>query len=105
MMRNFLFWLFLVILLAPSLRAGEEAEEKGKTKFSSETFSGISLRNIGPAQRSGRISDIVKDPIKSSTWYVAVASGNVWKTVNNGTTWTPIFDNYGSYSIGCITID
>lgn len=105
MMRNLLLGLFLIILFAPSARADEEAEKKGKTKFSAETFSGISLRNIGPAQRSGRISDIVKDPTKSSTWYVAVASGNVWKTVNNGTTWTPIFDNYGSYSIGCISID
>lgn len=105
MMRNFLLGLFLVILFAPSVRADEEAEKKEKTKFSAETFSGISLRNIGPTQRSGRISDIVKDPIKSSTWYVTVASGNVWKTVNNGTTWTPIFDNYGSYSIGCISID
>jgi len=73
--------------------------------LTSETFSGLKLRNIGPAQRSGRISDIVKDPTDPSTWYVAVASGNVWKTVNNGTTWTPIFEKYGSYSIGCITID
>ena len=73
--------------------------------LTSETFSGLKLRNIGPAQLSGRISDIVKDPTHPSTWYVAVASGNVWKTVNNGTTWTPIFEKYGSYSIGCITID
>ena len=73
--------------------------------LTSETFSGLKLRNIGPAQRSGRISDIAKDPTDPSTWYVAVASGNVWKTVNNGTTWTPIFEKYGSYSIGCITID
>ena len=73
--------------------------------LTSETFSGLELRNVGPAQRSGRISDIVKNPTDSSTWYVAVASGNVWKTVNNGTTWKPIFEKYGSYSIGCITID
>ncbi|MHC4281891.1 MAG: hypothetical protein ACYSWZ_02810, partial [Planctomycetota bacterium] len=73
---------------------------KEQSLLTAETFSGLKLRNIGPAQRSGRISDIVKNPKKSSIWYVAVASGNVWKTVNNGTTWTPIFDNYGSYSIG-----
>ena len=103
-MRNFLLGLFLVILLAPSVCADEEAEKKGKTKFSAEAFSGLSLRNIGPAQRSGRISDIVKDPMKSSTWYVAVASGNVWKTVNNGTTWKPIFDDYPSASIGDIAV-
>jgi photosystem II stability/assembly factor-like uncharacterized protein len=54
---------------------------------------------------SGRIGDIVKDPTNPSTWYVAVSSGNVWKTVNNGTTWDPIFDDYGSYSMGVIAID
>ena len=69
------------------------------------TFSGLTLRNIGPGMKSGRIGDVVKDPERPSTWYVAVASGNVWKTTNNGTTWTPIFDHHGSYSIGCITID
>ena len=36
---------------------------------------------------------------------MAVACGNVWKTSNSGTTWEPIFDNYGSFSIGCVTID
>jgi photosystem II stability/assembly factor-like uncharacterized protein len=105
MMRNFLFGLFLVILLAPSVRADEEVEKKEKTKFSAETFSGISLRNIGPALMSGRIADVAIDPTQLNTWYVAVGSGNVWKTVNAGTTWTPIFDKYGSYSIGCVTID
>jgi len=89
----------------PDLKTSQEFLRKGQSLLKTETFSGLKLRNIGPAQSSGRISDIVKDPTKPSTWYVAIASGNVWKTVNNGTTWTPIFDNYGSYSIGCISID
>ncbi len=104
-MRNFLFRLFLVILFALSAWADEEAEMKEKTKFSAETFSGIRLRNIGPALMSGRISDTAIDQTQPNTWYVAAGSGNVWKTVNAGTTWTPIFDKYGSYSIGCVTID
>jgi photosystem II stability/assembly factor-like uncharacterized protein len=54
---------------------------------------------------SGRIADVAVDPVKPNTWYLAVGSGNLWKTVNAGTTWTPIFDNYASYSIGCVTID
>jgi photosystem II stability/assembly factor-like uncharacterized protein len=90
----------LVVFLTTGISAAPDP-----SLLTSQTFSGLRLRNIGPAQRSGRISDIVKDPTDSSTWYVAVASGNLWKTVNNGTTWTPIFDNYGSYSIGCVTID
>jgi len=44
-------------------------------------------------------------PGNESTWYVAVGSGGVWKTVNAGVTWTPIFDDRPSYSIGCVTID
>jgi photosystem II stability/assembly factor-like uncharacterized protein len=38
-------------------------------------------------------------------WYIAVGSGGVWKTVNAGTTWTPVFDAQSVYSIGCVTID
>ena len=54
---------------------------------------------------SGRIADVAVDPVKPNTWYVAAGSGNLWKTENSGTTWTPIFDRYGSYSIGCVAID
>jgi photosystem II stability/assembly factor-like uncharacterized protein len=67
--------------------------------------SALKFRSIGPALMSGRIADIAVDPVKPNTWYVAAGSGNLWKTVNAGTTWTPIFENYGSYSLGCVTID
>lgn len=73
--------------------------------LNSELFSGIKFRNIGPALTSGRISDIAIHPFKKGTWYVAVGSGGVWKTINAGTTWEPVFDNENSYSIGCVTID
>jgi photosystem II stability/assembly factor-like uncharacterized protein len=74
-------------------------------KITDKTFSGLSFRNIGPAFTSGRIGDIAIHPNNENVWYVAVASGGVWKTTNSGTTWKPIFDNEKSYSIGCITID
>ncbi len=89
--------LALVILLVPSPSFGVAQDVAA--------FRGLGLRNIGPAVMSGRIGDIAKDPNDLSTWYVAVSSGNVWKTVNAGTTWEPIFDGYGSYSMCCITID
>lgn len=65
----------------------------------------LAFRNIGPALMSGRIGDIVVDPQQPSTWYVAASSGGVWKTENRGVTWQPIFDQYGSYSIGCLALD
>ena len=68
-------------------------------------FSGLELRPLGPALMSGRIADIAIDPENTSTWYVAVGSGGVWKTTNAGTTWTPIFDDQAVYSIGCVTLD
>jgi photosystem II stability/assembly factor-like uncharacterized protein len=81
------------------------ASAQSRPGLSESTFSDLELRNLGPAVRSGRIADIVKDPTNPSTWYVAVASGNVWKTVNNGTTWKPIFEKHGSFSMGSLAID
>ncbi|MFL2492104.1 MAG: WD40/YVTN/BNR-like repeat-containing protein [Luminiphilus sp.] len=68
-------------------------------------FNGLKWRNLGPAFMSGRISDIDWDPEDSSVWYVAAGSGGVWKTENAGVSWTPIFDNEVSYSIGNVTVD
>ena len=69
------------------------------------TFTGLELRSIGPAMNSGRIIDLAVHPTQRATWYVAVACGGVWKTVNAGNTFTPIFDQQGVYSIGCVTVD
>ena len=84
---------------------GAAKPDKPKERLSADTFSGLALRGIGPALTSGRVSDLAVDPRDRATWYVAIASGGVWKTVNAGTTWKPIFDGEGSYSIGCITLD
>lgn len=66
---------------------------------------GLKFRSIGPAVMGGRIADIAVNPENSSNWYVAVGSGGVWKTTNSGTTWQPVFDREGSYSIGTVAID
>ncbi len=75
------------------------------SKMTSATFEGLRLRSIGPALTSGRIGDIAVHPKSPKIYYVAAASGGVWKTENAGTTWTPIFDGEKSFSIGTITID
>jgi photosystem II stability/assembly factor-like uncharacterized protein len=99
--------LLLAILVAATSFAAEKKSTKEETKggMTSSTFSGLSFRSIGPALTSGRIGDIAIDPTNKNIWYIAVASGNLWKTTNAGTTFTPIFDDQGSYSIGCVTVD
>lgn len=97
----FVFCVFagaLFALLSPA-GAGDEA------LLRAERFTGLELRSIGPALMSGRIADIAIHPEDDNLWYVAVGSGGVWKTENAGVTWTPIFDDQTSYSIGCVTID
>jgi len=100
--------LSILFLLAPlSARPAKKAvpDAAPPSRMTSETFAGLELRGIGPALMSGRIADVAIDPRDRSTWYVAVGSGGVWKTVNAGTTWTPLFDAQASYSIGCVTLD
>jgi len=71
----------------------------------SKLFDSLQFRSIGPAFMSGRIADLAIDPTNENIWYVAVGSGGVWKTVNAGTTFKPIFDDQPVYSIGCVTLD
>ncbi|NIU19031.1 MAG: hypothetical protein GWN79_08015, partial [Actinobacteria bacterium] len=74
-------------------------------EYTASTFRGLALREIGPALTSGRIADFAVNPENPSEYYVAVASGGVWKTTNGGTTFRPVFDDEGSYSIGDVTLD
>ena len=89
-------------LLAPALALPQEAEAPA---INEDLLSGLKLRGIGPASRSGRIADVTIDPNDRSTWYVAVASGNAFKTTNRGTTWEPIFENYPVYSTSTVVVD
>jgi photosystem II stability/assembly factor-like uncharacterized protein len=61
-------------------------------------------RSIGPASMAGRIDDI--EAVESNPFiiYVGFATGGLWKTVNNGTTWGPVFDTYSTHSIGDMAI-
>jgi photosystem II stability/assembly factor-like uncharacterized protein len=60
---------------------------------------------LGPTNAPGRIGDIAVNPRNRSIWYVLASSGGLWKTTNRGQTFKPIFDQYGSYSLGCVTLD
>jgi photosystem II stability/assembly factor-like uncharacterized protein len=94
----------LAVVLPPGGSARARSADPAP-RLSGKALDGLKLRAIGPAFMSGRIADVAIDPARPSTWWVAVGSGGVWKTVNAGTTWTPVFDEQGSYSIGCVTLD
>jgi len=92
----------LVLLAAAALSAQAPAQEDSTA---GDVFSGLSIRNIGPAVTSGRISDFAMHPDGWQIYYAATASGGLWKTSNGGITWKPIFDGEGSYSIGVVELD
>ena len=88
-------------LISPNSNAqNEPKDERYKTAWNSLKF-----RSIGPAFTSGRIADFAVNPKNTSEFYVAAASGGVWKTTNRGVTFKPVFDSQGSYSIGFVVID
>ena len=101
----FLFVLSLNQGFAQKKKASAKQPEKKESGLSSSTFKGLKFRSIGPAWQAGRISDFAVNPKDHSEIYAGVSAGSVWKTVNNGTTWDPVFDKYGSYSIGCLRMD
>ncbi|MEP7252640.1 MAG: hypothetical protein ABI683_09680 [Ginsengibacter sp.] len=99
-----------LLLIIPELNAqkkktSEDEKVSDKDPMQSATFSGLAFRSIGPALTSGRIVDLAVNPSNTSEYYVASASGGVWKTENAGITFSPIFDGQVSFSIGCVTID
>ena len=86
--------------------ANAKKDEKAKyDTLKPSVFSGLKWRSIGPALVSGRIADFAVNPDNPAEYYVAVASGHIWKTINNGATFSPVFDNYGAYSIGALAMD
>jgi photosystem II stability/assembly factor-like uncharacterized protein len=86
-------------------RATTDTVKQEKKDPWQSTFSGLKFRSIGPALVSGRIVDLAVNPKNTSEYYVASANGGVWKTTNAGVTYTPVFENEASFSIGCVAID
>ena len=68
------------------------------------TFDGLHFRGIGPATPSGRIDDFAVFEANPAIFYIATATGGLWKTVNNGTTLEPVFDDQPNASIGAVAI-
>src|SRR5579864_8851222 len=87
--------ILLVLLLFAAALEGQTVDQ----------LKGLELRGIGPALATGRIQDVQIDPRNPNVWYVASGFGGLWKTVNRGITFTPVFDEGGSFTLCCVAID
>lgn len=108
-MKNMLFAVLVLLatfgLFAQEPQPGGEGGGRNQDPWSAGTFTGFRLRAVGPALMSGRVNNIAVHPFDKQTWYIGVASGGVWKTTNAGITFTPVWQNEGSYSVGAVVID
>ncbi|MDX1908124.1 MAG: glycosyl hydrolase [Bacteroidia bacterium] len=115
MNKYYFLWVIGLMLATPALAQKPAAPKKNPTAdpaptpekelLSGPVLGALKFRSIGPALTSGRVIDFAVNPLKPAEYFVAAASGGVWKTVNAGTTYEPVFDGEGSYSIGCLAMD
>src|SRR6187549_3752682 len=96
----------IVLSVTSAVASAQTVNTVSAAKVDSETISGLGARNIGSAAMSGRVAAI--DAVHEGdrlTIFVGAASGGVWKSVNGGTTYKPVFDKQPVQSIGAIAID
>ena len=99
-------WEVILLFAGASLCVSLQAGAQAAYRFDAATVSGLPARNIGSATMSGRIAAV--DAVEEDgriTVFVGAASGGVWKSVNGGTTYKPVFDREDVQSIGAVAID
>ena len=96
-------WL-LTYLLALALAAPVSPAAQRPAPPDDSLLRSLTFRSIGPAITGGRVADVEAVENRPSTFYVAASIGGVWKTINNGTTWEPVFTGVGSAAMGDIAI-
>jgi photosystem II stability/assembly factor-like uncharacterized protein len=94
-----------LLIVAMAMAASALSFGQGQDRLNEQTLKGIELRSIGPGFTSGRVQDVEIDPRNTNIWYVTSAFGGLWKTENRGISFTPIFDDGGSFTLCCLTID
>lgn len=101
-----IYFLITFLLLISTSESFSQKKNKSEINYLDKiSLNGLKWRSVGPALTSGRVSDIAVNLKNPFEYYVAVASGGVWKTTNWGVEYTPVFDTQDSYSVGCVTID
>lgn len=97
MLRKALFFFVAITFIAISAFAQNGAED-------TKVFDRLEWRSIGPANMGGRTADVEGVPGNPNIVYVGTGSGGVWKTINGGVTWKPIFERQGTISVGDIAL-
>src|SRR5258708_36032766 len=93
-----------VLTAVVSSNAPGQASPARPFELDSQTVAGFRWRNVGPANTMGRVSDVTGIPSPSKTFFAAAAAGGIWKSINNGVTWRPVFDNERVISMGMLAI-
>ncbi len=108
-MRTFLTFLISILFLSVVIAQVDDpriaAKKQRELLTNNSTIANLEAACIGPTIFSGRISDIDVNPNDPSEFYAAYASGGLWHTTNNGTTFKPIFDHEAVMTIGDVTVD
>ncbi|HEX7485494.1 MAG TPA: hypothetical protein VF332_05040 [Vicinamibacterales bacterium] len=102
-MKRILLTALVVALAVTALIAGGQGQSGGA--LTADVLKTLELRSIGPTLATGRIADVAIDLKNPSVWYVASAFGGLWKTVNRGISFTPIFDDHTSFTLCCVVVD
>ena len=105
---TFLFTCFSTILIAQTTTNSatiKKSLEKKSQMIQTSLVKNIAFTNIGPTVMSGRVADIAVNPENPTEFYVGYASGGLWYTNNNGTTFRPVLDNSPTQNIGDIAVD
>ena len=85
--------------------AKQAAWQAHQSLLATSPYAGLQWRSVGPVVQGGRLVDMEVVPGKPYTFYVAYASGGLWKTTNNGHTFEPLFDDQPSIIMGDIAVD
>src|SRR6056300_1387250 len=110
-MRNIVFTLCALLslnIVAQNITEAKEVQEsliQKKQLQKKSIVKNINFNNIGPTVMSGRVADVDVNPDNPTEFYVGYASGGLWYTNNNGTTFTPVLDNSPTQNVGDIAID
>src|SRR3954454_23192379 len=104
-MLRVLFISFAVLVLLAVARGSSAQQGASAPQISEPLLKHFSWRSVGPAGAGGRIVDIAVGGESPRRIYVASATGGLWKSTNEGTSWEPLFDHENVASIGDVTVD